>query len=142
MLYVIDTDILTLIQRHAGSSVPRLFHRVSLQEPKDICTTIITFQEQTKGCLASVNRLQTDARLLDAYDSMQTTREVFCRLRVLPFDAAAKQQFDELVRKRIRVGTMDLRIAAITLAHHATLVTRNRQDFEQIPGLRIEDWTV
>jgi len=42
---------------------------------------------------------------------------------------------------RLRIGTMDLRIAAITLAYGATLVTRNVQDFQRIPGLVIEDWT-
>jgi tRNA(fMet)-specific endonuclease VapC len=36
---------------------------------------------------------------------------------------------------------MDLKIAAIALAHTATLVTRNTRDFEKIAGLKIEDWT-
>jgi len=35
---------------------------------------------------------------------------------------------------------MDLRIAGITLAHDATLLTRNSVDFEQVPGLRVENW--
>jgi tRNA(fMet)-specific endonuclease VapC len=141
MLYVVDTDIFTLIQRRAGSLLPRLLRRVSLEKPENICTTIITFQEQAKGALASANRIQSATRLLDAYDLMQNLRDAFCRLKVLPFDASAKKQLDELVRRRIRVGTMDLRIAAIALAHQATLVTRNIQDFERVPGLRIEDWT-
>jgi tRNA(fMet)-specific endonuclease VapC len=45
-----------------------------------------------------------------------------------------------LRRKGIRIGTMDLRIASITLAHDATLLTRNSVDFARVPGLRFENW--
>ena len=142
MLYVIDTDIFTLIQHQARQSVPLLFLRVSMQKQENLCTTIISFQEQAKGCLASANRIQPESKLLDAYEMMQNLRDAYCRLNVLPFNAAAKRQVDELVRQRIRVGTMDMRIAAITMVNQATLITRNTQDFERIPGLRLEDWTV
>jgi tRNA(fMet)-specific endonuclease VapC len=53
----------------------------------------------------------------------------------------AKQEEKRLKRSRLRVGTMDLKIAAIALAHGATLLTRNLKDFGRVPGLRIEDWT-
>ncbi len=36
---------------------------------------------------------------------------------------------------------MDLRIASIALSHDMTVLTRNVRDFEQVPDLRIEDWT-
>ena len=142
MLYVVDTDVFTLMQRQAQWVVPRLFQRLSTVSRNDVCTTIITFQEQAKGWLAAVNRVQAEARLLDAYESMNNMRDALCRMKVLPFDAAAKKEVDELVRQRSRVGTMDMRIAAITLANQATLVTRNTQDYERIPGLNVEDWTV
>jgi tRNA(fMet)-specific endonuclease VapC len=35
----------------------------------------------------------------------------------------------------------DLKIAAISLANNATLLSRNMQDFRRVPGLRVEDWT-
>ncbi len=142
MQYILDTDIFTLLQREAKATVPRLFQRLPTIRREDVCTTIITFQEQMQGCLAAINRIQSENKRLNSYRSMLEIRQAFCRLTVLPFDATAKQHFDELTRERLRVGTMDLRIAAITLANQATLVTRNTQDFERIPKLRIEDWTV
>ena len=31
-------------------------------------------------------------------------------------------------------------IAAITLAHRATLVSRNVKDFRRVPGMQVENW--
>jgi tRNA(fMet)-specific endonuclease VapC len=43
-------------------------------------------------------------------------------------------------KKKIRGSTHDLRIAASCVVNSATLVTRNRRDFEHIPGLDVEFW--
>jgi tRNA(fMet)-specific endonuclease VapC len=42
--------------------------------------------------------------------------------------------------QRIRIGTQDLKIAAIALANDALLLSANLRDFEQVPNLRIENW--
>jgi tRNA(fMet)-specific endonuclease VapC len=47
-------------------------------------------------------------------------------------------QFHQLHQQRLRIGTQDLRIAAIALANGCILITRNRRDFERAPGLGIE----
>ena len=65
----------------------------------------------------------------------------FSVAQVLTFDEAAAQTFEELRTQRVRVGTMDLRIASIALSRDFTVWTRNMVDFQQIPGLRVEDWT-
>jgi tRNA(fMet)-specific endonuclease VapC len=61
---------------------------------------------------------------------------------VIPFDDDAAAMFDRLLAQRVRVATMDLRIAAIALSRGLVLVTRNSRDFGKVPGLQIEDWTV
>lgn len=43
-------------------------------------------------------------------------------------------------RQKIRLGTMDLKIAAIALIHDSTLLSANLRDFQQVPNLRAEDW--
>ena len=63
-------------------------------------------------------------------------------VRMLPVDAAAAAEFDRLLATKglRRIGRADLLIASIALANKATLVTRNRRDFQKVPGLQIENW--
>jgi tRNA(fMet)-specific endonuclease VapC len=35
---------------------------------------------------------------------------------------------------------MDLKIAGIVLVHGGVLLSRNVRDFQQVPGLQVEDW--
>jgi tRNA(fMet)-specific endonuclease VapC len=60
----------------------------------------------------------------------------------LQFSEDAGNIYAELVKQKIRVGTQDLRIAAITLSVGVILITRNRKDFEKVTNLRLEDWTI
>lgn len=61
---------------------------------------------------------------------------------MLKFDRDAYNCYTDLVRQRIRICTKDLRIAATVISRNGVLVTRNRRDFERVPGLRFEDWTL
>ena len=64
----------------------------------------------------------------------------FARWVVLSLDAESTAAFSRFRSEGIRIGTMDLRITCIALAHDATLLTRNTVDFAQIPSLRFENW--
>jgi tRNA(fMet)-specific endonuclease VapC len=46
----------------------------------------------------------------------------------------------ELRRQGISVAAMDLLIASVAVSFDLTLVTHNTKDFQNIPGLRLEDW--
>ena len=78
--------------------------------------------------------------LPDAYDFLLQAISDVASLRILPYTAAAEAEVERLKRLKVRIGTNDLRIAAIAIAHGATLATRNARDFTLVPGLLLEVW--
>lgn len=46
----------------------------------------------------------------------------------------------QLRRQGIEIPSVDLLIASVALVYHLTVVTHNTADFENIPGLRLDDW--
>lgn len=56
----------------------------------------------------------------------------------MPFDAAAAEAYGKLPFKRAK---FDRLIAGHAVALGLILVTANTDDFTDIPGLRVEDWT-
>ena len=67
-------------------------------------------------------------------------RELHLYCELFPWDAEAADLFVNLRRQGLRIGTMDLKIACVALAHDATLLSRNTTDFTEVPGLRFENW--
>lgn len=65
---------------------------------------------------------------------------------ILDFDAICAETFGKLrggmMQKGLRVPVADLMIAAVAMAHDLTLVTHNTVDYQNIPGLRLDDWLV
>jgi tRNA(fMet)-specific endonuclease VapC len=140
-LRILDTDHVSLALRQHAQVVARL-----VQPFNQICTTIITVQEIFNGWVGVLN--QSDAgreRLLNQYRELFLVTELLKSMTILEFDEAAFNQYETLLiqnpnlrKKRLQ---KDMRIAAIALSQNATVITRNRRDFEQVPGLKIEDWT-
>lgn len=61
----------------------------------------------------------------------------FAQIPVLPFDGTAARAYSRLPFRR---GSYDRLIAAHALALGLTVVTSNRADFLDVPGLPVEDW--
>lgn len=136
--YVLDTDTTSAIQRRQAEVIRRLGDT----ESGTVAPTVVTLYEQLRGRLAVVNQARSATAVQRAFELLLETRRFFCESEVLPFDAAAADIFQALLTQRLRIGTQDLQIAAIALANDAILVTSNQRDFERVPGLRIEDWTL
>lgn len=80
--------------------------------------------------------------MVRAYLKFRLALDDLLRFTILDFTQEAYLEYQELRRQKIRVGTQDLRIAAIALSIDATVGTNNQRDFNQVPGLRLEDWTI
>jgi tRNA(fMet)-specific endonuclease VapC len=137
-LYVLDTDIVGFaFQRH-----PTVLQRLQRLPDDDlVVTTIMIFGEDLGGWLPACRRAPDGAARARAYARLQRGLDFYRQWVCLPFDEAAATLFDQLRAQKLRIGTNDLAIAAITLAVSGTLVTRNTVDFQRIPGLALEDWT-
>jgi len=106
----------------------------------DLFTTVITGQEVTQGWLAAINKLRAGEDQVFAYHRFLRSLKDFQKITILPFDSEAAAIFHRLQGGAVRVGTMDLKIAAICIAHDALLLTRNTIDFQKIPDLRFQNW--
>jgi tRNA(fMet)-specific endonuclease VapC len=137
-LWILDTDYVSLFQ----GEQPLVGQRFRAKPAHEIATTIVTFEEQVRGWLAVIRRSPTPTTLIRDYGKLAATRRFFSDLPVLDFTDAAAEQYARLWAQKLRVGTQDLRIAAIALSVGGIIVTRNRRDFERVPGLAIEDWSI
>ncbi|WP_341525287.1 type II toxin-antitoxin system VapC family toxin [Nostoc sp. UHCC 0302] len=137
-LWILDTDCVSLFQRRH----PSITQRVNTANAEDIAITIITAEEQLRGRFKIIKQASSSDKLILAYANLQANLDFFKNVKILELNRDAFNYYEDLIGKRIRIGTQDLRIAAIALSMNAILVTRNRKDFEKVPNLQLEDWTV
>ena len=135
-----DTDHLSLLEW--GSDKARaLRQRLTALPPDEVVTTIISFEEQMRGWMAYIARAKSLPRQIEGYQRLRQHLDNYRQIPILDFDERAAAEYPRLRRRRLRLGAMDLKIAAIALAQDATLLSRNRSDFGRVPGLTVEDWT-
>ena len=129
MTHLLDSKICSAHMRRPGGLAHRFF-----QHAGGLAISTVVLAELYAGAYKRPN----PDRLLSLIADLLP--EVF----LLDFDHACAQEFGtvkgELLRKGISVPDTDLMIATAALVHDLTLVTHNTADFQNIPGLRLEDW--
>ncbi len=100
----------------------------------DIAISSLTLAELLYGA-------QVSARPNENADKINQLLEI---IEVIDFDQTSAEHYSR-VRAALKhrgkpAGEMDMLIAAVTFAHEATLVTHNTKHFENIEGLKLEDW--
>lgn len=140
MVFLLDTDHFSILQANQ-SDAAMLRSRVAALPTKDVKVSIVSFQEQVKGWLTYINRAKKSVELLKGFFFLQELLKHYNAFPILPFNQSALSEFESLRQMHIRIGTNDLRIAAIAKVNGVTLLSRNLRDFRQVPGLDVEDWT-
>ena len=138
-MLVLDTDHLVEFQKGSSPEAYRLKERLD-GASESYATTIVTVEEIMRGWMAAVRRVNDPRQQINGYTKLRQLFRFFVAWNVLDWNDAAVNEFQRLRRAKTRVGTMDLKIASIVLANNGTLLSRNRADFERVPGLVVKDW--
>lgn len=139
-MIILDTYHINVLQAGVGSAYDTLVARMLASPDQDYRTTVVTFEEQVRGWLAEVQRTQTVAKQVRPYDRLLGLVSFFSSWKPLRFSETAATLFAGFRQQKIRVGSLDLKIASIVTEHRALLLTANLRDFEAVPGLRLADW--
>ena len=123
MKYLIDADCAVYAMAERFSP---LTARMEQCQPGEIAVSAISFAEIVFGTEAG---RPPPPELLAAFVEV---------IPLLPFDEAAAGAYARLPFRRAR---FDRLLAAHALSLGATIITNNEQDFADIPGLKIENWT-
>lgn len=140
-MIILDTDSLSLLDRENTLESSVLRNNLERFAPEEIFTTIITFEENMRGWLAFIARSKTVEQQIYAYTKLHCFLESYRNTLVLDFDESSAAVFQQFKSQKIRVGTIDLKIASIAIANNAILVSRSSSDFERVPDLTVNDWT-
>jgi tRNA(fMet)-specific endonuclease VapC len=107
---------------------------------RNFATTVVSVEEDMRGWLAAIRRARKVHNQILYYTRLVGLIRFFSNWKILPFNEPAADRFEALRKQRIRISTPDLKIASIALEQGALLLSANLCDFEQVPGLRVENW--
>jgi tRNA(fMet)-specific endonuclease VapC len=137
---LLDTDHLSVLRFRTSPRAARLVERLAVCGDERVGTTIANVEESMRGWLATLAKEREVRRQITAYRELGELFTFFSGYHIALLDDAAADRFDALKKAKVRIGTPDLKTASITLANDALLLTANKRDFEQVPGLRFENW--
>ena len=134
-----DTDVLSAIL--LGN--PAFVQRAAAFTVREQAVPVIVIEEIMRGRLNVIRQAEAGRAAISiarAYELFEETFTDFRLIQVLSYTSQADALYQQWRQQGIRIATHDLRIAAICVAHATILISRNRTDFEQVPGLQVEFW--
>jgi tRNA(fMet)-specific endonuclease VapC len=131
--YLLDTNICIYIRRKKPEEVLVRFQKL---KPGDAAISVITWGELIYGAEKSQQRGK----------SLQLLEEFKTFIPVLPIPENAGNIYGAiraaLESKGEPIGNNDLWIAAHAKAASLTVVTNNEQEFQRVPGLKVQNWVI
>ncbi|HVN28853.1 MAG TPA: type II toxin-antitoxin system VapC family toxin [Candidatus Binataceae bacterium] len=128
---MLDSDICIYAMRGKPASIVR---RLAREEPGEVFLSCIAAAELWTGVAKSTNSESSQVKL----------RRFLSGVRILDWPATAVVRYASvrayLELRGIRIGELDLLIAAHALHEGLPLVTNNREEFRRVPGLKVESW--
>lgn len=140
-MFILDTDHLSIIERHTGDEYNRVVERIKQNNPSHVFVSVVSMHEQFLGWHNAIAQRKSELDRVEPYRRLAVLFSGYYKSSILHYTEAAAREFDRLRGERVRINTMDLRIAAIAIVNQMTIVSRNGVDFERVPNLKIEDWT-
>ena len=128
MGYLIDSD--WVVDHLANDEAAN--HLLSRLSEEGIAISIITYIETYQGVLRSPTLGEAERKLEAFVDTVSI-------LSISPAVARRCAHIREILRKQgkeFRRRAFDLLIAATAVEHDLILVTRNREDYEDVPNIR------
>jgi len=130
MIYLLDTDMVSLIVRNNSSVIKNLIKH----ENDEICISVISYAElyyglEKKGSERLFSEVNTIIGKLTILDFNDSQAELYGKIRV------------ELEKSGTSLGDMDMLIASSAMSRGAVLVSHNIRHFSKINGLKVEDWS-
>ena len=138
-MIALDTDVLSEVL--AGKAVDT--QRLAAVDPAEWCAPVVAAAEVLRGWLGAVRQAEAGKGRISldlAYRQFERSVRGLAPFQLLSYTPAADTLFRQWRAAKVRIGTNDLRIAAICIDYGAKLVTRNARDYAQVPGLTFEVW--
>jgi len=137
-MILFDTDTLTHFS-YGNANVRRKLDELGDEQ---LAISIITRNEILRGRAENLLKAANEEELRKAAERFHQTEELLSVFVVVGFDEKAIEYFGKLRKQKNlrKMGRADLLIACICLANNALLVTRNTKDYEDVRGLRVENW--
>jgi len=138
-MILLDTDHLSIVVNRHARAHAALIRRLE-NSGESLGVPVICVEEQCQGWLAKIRRARDVHQQITAYERIIFLVRFLGDWEIVPFQTTEAETFKQLRKQKIRIGSQDLKIAAIALTHQALLLSANIRDFRQVPELRVENW--